>query len=245
MSIYYVYIYSYPDGTPFYVGMGKKDRFLYHLKEANDLSKSSHKLNTIRKILREDSDPIISIIDKNISKEQASELEILLISEIGRVCNNTGPLTNIADGGTGGDTFSNNPNKDDIRNKISIKSKIYNNTPERKLLQSVIAKRNNHNRTKEDYIESGIKQSTTKSSQEWKDLHIVSESTRELHRQRQLNRYKDIEELVKLSKNMIERWQDPEYIANATVLRRVCCIVCKKETNLPNFYRWHKHEDII
>ena len=35
------------DYEPFYVGKGKSDRVKVHLREANNTTKSSHKLNTI------------------------------------------------------------------------------------------------------------------------------------------------------------------------------------------------------
>ena len=102
MPIYYVYLYRHPDTLiPFYVGYGKNDRDVSHIKEAKNTNKNSHKLNTIRKILREEKEPIINIIDSNLSKEQACELEIFLISEIGRADLGQGPLTNLTIGGDG------------------------------------------------------------------------------------------------------------------------------------------------
>ena len=80
MNIYYVYIYRHPvTNTPFYVGYGKNKRYMAHLNEARKLKstdKNSHKLNTIRKILEINLEPIIEIVDSNLSKETASELEI-------------------------------------------------------------------------------------------------------------------------------------------------------------------------
>lgn len=128
MNIYYVYIYRHPiTYTPFYVGYGKNDRHLAHLNEAklNPTPKRyEYKLNTIRKILRDGLEPVIQIVDSNLSKEQACELEIFLISEIGRLSEN-GPLTNITPGGNGGDTISKNPNKQQFlirQNETRIKN---------------------------------------------------------------------------------------------------------------------------
>jgi hypothetical protein len=105
MSIYYVYIYRHPKTkVPFYVGYGKNQRHLDHLNEAIKSpvpQPTEHKLNTIRKILREGLEPIIEIVDSGLSKEIACELEIFLISEIGRADKNKGPLTNQTYGGDG------------------------------------------------------------------------------------------------------------------------------------------------
>ena len=105
MNIYFVYIYSHPaTNVPFYVGYGKNDRHLDHLNEAIKRPipcQKEHKLNEIRKILRDGLQPIIQIIDSKLPKEQACELEIFLISEIGRADKGEGPLTNLTMGGDG------------------------------------------------------------------------------------------------------------------------------------------------
>jgi hypothetical protein len=105
MNIYYVYVYRHPTtNIPFYVGMGKKDRYLSHLKEAIKHPtpvRSQGKLNTIRKIIREGSQPVIQLIDTKLSKEDAIELEIFLIELIGRKDLKNGSLTNLTSGGDG------------------------------------------------------------------------------------------------------------------------------------------------
>ena len=102
MNIYYVYMYRHPDTlVPFYVGYGKNDRCNDHLNEAKNTSKNSHKLNKIRKILSENKEPVIQIINSNISKKEACELEEFLIEIIGRSDLNKGTLTNLTKGGDG------------------------------------------------------------------------------------------------------------------------------------------------
>ncbi len=122
MSIYYVYLYRDPITLiPFYIGYGKNDRCLYHLKEAKTSPKriqNIHKYNKIRKILKEEREPIIEIVERNLSKENACELEIFLIEFIGRSDLNKGPLTNKTDGGDGNVNWS-----PELRRKMSEKRK--------------------------------------------------------------------------------------------------------------------------
>lgn len=241
MSIYYVYIYVHPiTNVPFYVGYGKNDRYISHIKEAKYTKTSNHKLNTIRKILEENLVPTIVIVDDNLDKSTACELETFLISEIGRRCNNTGTLTNITSGGDGGDTFSTNPNKDDIRNKISEKSKLYNNIDERKVLQSEIAKRVNSNMSAESREQARINMINTKNSIEWKESHKVTEETKRKQSDVHKERYKDEKLRVKCSLNAKNIWKDPSIIEKMPAKIKVCCLKCRKEVTLLSFYRWHK-----
>lgn len=126
---YYVYCYTNPtkqynksiDGVylefePFYIGRGKNKRYEFHLKEAKKVLAGAqcfnyHKTNTIISILAENKIPSIIMIKKNLSKIKADALEKSLIKSLGKKIDKTGILTNITDGGEGGDTLSNHPNK--------------------------------------------------------------------------------------------------------------------------------------
>ena len=109
MNEYYVYVYLDPrkkgnfnyneysfEYEPFYVGKGKKSRYLRHLKtnEWNPI-----KNNKINKIKSEGHNPIIVKVSSNLSNEEAVLLEIDLIRLIGKITSNKGPLTNVSDGG--------------------------------------------------------------------------------------------------------------------------------------------------
>jgi len=114
-KIFYVYIYFDPriksrfvykklkfDYEPFYVGLGHDNRKFSHFDEAKrKKKKNSHKLNKIRKIIREGYKPIIEVFKGKLSFEGAIEQEIKLIKKIGRRNIGTGPLTNMTDGGEG------------------------------------------------------------------------------------------------------------------------------------------------
>lgn len=101
---YYVYLYRHPvTKTPFYVGMGRGSRYLDHMREARRAlnPKNSHKLNTIRKLLKEDKHPEILFLDTSLSIDEAYDLETFMIEWLGRRDLSTGTLTNLTNGGEG------------------------------------------------------------------------------------------------------------------------------------------------
>jgi len=81
---YYVYLYLREDGTPYYVGKGQGNR-AFSLK---------------RRISPPPKERII-IHTKNLSENDAFELEKKLITQYGRKDNDTGILRNLTDGGEG------------------------------------------------------------------------------------------------------------------------------------------------
>jgi hypothetical protein len=63
--------------------------------------------------------PIIIRLKDNLLENEANLYEQKIIKLIGTCSKKTGFLTNLTKGGDGGDTFSNNPNKEKIRQKMS------------------------------------------------------------------------------------------------------------------------------
>lgn len=110
---------------PFYIGKSKKNsvynRMLRHLEFVRDrgidLTNNNYKFNIINNILESGLEPIIIKVQENLSLESSFNLEKILIQMIGRRIEESGPLCNIAEGGDGGDTFTNNPKKEEIREK--------------------------------------------------------------------------------------------------------------------------------
>lgn len=130
MNIYYVYVYLdttkkgeyvYENYTfnykPFYVGKGKNDRYLDHIKRLNERTTiNKHKNNTIKRIIDETGElPLIDITIDNLTEKEAFDTESRLISLIG-----LDNLTNYHIGGQGGDTWSNK----DFEEVEFIKQKI-------------------------------------------------------------------------------------------------------------------------
>lgn len=98
MKRFYVYLWKDPkDGTPRYVGKGQDSRVWYHLEYEKKKFRIVHLL---RKRFREGYICLPQIIWVN-SEPEALELEVFLISEIGRLDLGKGPLFNLTDGGEG------------------------------------------------------------------------------------------------------------------------------------------------
>lgn len=95
----YVYLLCYPNGNPFYVGKGINKRIYNHFWEAKKTEKNNHKLNTIRKILRQGQDVLLLIDSLHNSEQKALEREKLLQFEHGLKKKMTGGLTNVYIGG--------------------------------------------------------------------------------------------------------------------------------------------------
>lgn len=120
--MFYVYAYLDPRASheemgncPFYVGYGSGSRKDFHLKEAKrfiegGVTSNLFKSRKIISIWEDGLNPILAIIKDGLSKEEAQQLERDLISKLGFAWDGTGVLTNVAAGGLGGDTLSNNPN---------------------------------------------------------------------------------------------------------------------------------------
>jgi len=133
LNIFYVYVYLDPrkpgdynygkyhfDYEPFYVGKGSNGRSNVHLSGNED---NKYFDNTIKKIQRIcNTDPIIVKYQEMLLEQDSFDLEIKMIATIGRYDKKLGPLCNHTDGGTGGDTFTNNPNKEITRKRLSESS---------------------------------------------------------------------------------------------------------------------------
>jgi predicted GIY-YIG superfamily endonuclease len=113
-SDYTVYAFFDNNGVPFYFGITKnmKKRVADHLKKIkNSKLPKYHKVN---KLLKEGYSFLILILENELTKEEAIAKEIELISIGGKYLKK---LYNLTSGGDGGDTFTNNPKKENIREK--------------------------------------------------------------------------------------------------------------------------------
>ena len=112
MFKYYVYVYLNPlkrgkynfgkfsfDYEPFYIGKGKDYRHKVHLIVLDKINKL--KQNILNKIKKENKEPVIIKLYKNISEYSAFRLEKQLIKLIGRRDLKLGSLANLTNGGEG------------------------------------------------------------------------------------------------------------------------------------------------
>jgi hypothetical protein len=89
----YVYIWKYPNGTPFYVGMAK------NFRRPNPKSVGHRNKACIDAVQSIGADNVIIEIHTAPDIESAKNLERKFIALFGRLCNGTGTLTNIYTGG--------------------------------------------------------------------------------------------------------------------------------------------------
>ena len=104
MFIYYVYAYLRPDGSPYYIGKGHKDRCY-----------SKNRARFSVKPLPDNSN--IVFLEKNLSELGAFALERRYIAWYGRKDLETGILRNLTDGGDGIPGYKHTP---EIRKIISL-----------------------------------------------------------------------------------------------------------------------------
>jgi hypothetical protein len=85
--------------TPIYIGKGKwsNQRHTDHLKDCRNKI-FENKINYWK---RNDIDPMIIILEKDLTEQEAWNLEINLITSLGRFDLGTGPLLNLTNGGEG------------------------------------------------------------------------------------------------------------------------------------------------
>jgi hypothetical protein len=128
MGEYYIYAYLDPEKVgffeyggflfgyePFYIGKGKGKRYLRGLNDVGNKIKKGK----IEKIYSRGHEPLIVKIKSGLNENEAFDLEILLVKQIGRIILKNGPLVNIADGGIG--TKGRKDTKKDFERKKKFK----------------------------------------------------------------------------------------------------------------------------
>lgn len=117
--VYEKYVFEY---EPFYIGKGKGKRFLCHFCKSS-LSHKTRKNSKIKSILH-NMRPITYILLENLSEEESYREEAKTINIIGRLDENSGPLTNNNFGGIG--VMSGMKHTDEAKRKISLHNAKHN-----------------------------------------------------------------------------------------------------------------------
>ena len=111
MSDFYVYVYLDPrkqgvfkyddfvfDYQPMYVGKGRRFRDTNHLKICLRKEENSHFYRTLRKLLKNNIQPIVKRLKEDLEEKSAYDFETYMIKKIGRKDLLTGPLLNKNEG---------------------------------------------------------------------------------------------------------------------------------------------------
>lgn len=238
---HYVYIYFNPmvpdniningiiyNFQPFYVGMGTKNRHVSHLRKARGNIHKTFCINKCRSILNMGFEPIIIKIKTNISIEEAQQLEIQLINQIGTIHNvdgvPRGPLTNLTKGGEGTIGYI---QPDETKNKRSETLKhlwASNDTKISKSKESFDINRdkiNSRKKTDPDYREElRLKAIEANKKEEVKLARSIAVknvwANEDIRKSKvaKMSKINSSEEMrAKRSESNKKRWQDPEYRA--------------------------------
>lgn len=117
-SAFYVYVYLDPRKAgkycyknlsflyePIYVGKGRNKRYLDHLrcldKKIGKINIFKNKLHEIATLFSKQEIQHYILLKNNLTEQQAFNLEMELIKQIGRIDLKAGPLTNLTNGGDG------------------------------------------------------------------------------------------------------------------------------------------------
>ena len=131
---YCIYRHLKPNGEVFYIGIGSIKR-PYEKKGRNNLW-----FKTVNKYTNYE----IQILKKDLSLEDAKELEIILINYYGRKCDKSGTLTNITLGGEGAFGLKHS-DESKLKMSKSLKGRII--SEETKLKLSIIRKGKKQSKT--------------------------------------------------------------------------------------------------
>lgn len=233
---YYVYIYLNPLKPsrvelenicflyePFYVGKGKQDRYLQHIKRKG---RNYLKNSILKRIEEANLTPIILKLYEGLEDSIACKKEIELIKQIGRIQLNEGTLTNMTIGGDGtagwiqseetkrkrvqtilkSNHFTKVIKSEEYKKEMSERWKSFYNSEEGKLIKEKISirQKENNNMSKIGWKEEFTKKRNETIKNRYPDGIKVSEEVKEKIKNTKLKKYgcKQIPEqtLIKLIK---------------------------------------------
>lgn len=148
---YYVYIYLDPrksgkfiydeyefDNEPIYIGKGTRNRINHHINNINNIkTKKSLFYSKLNKIIENGYIPIKLKIKDDLNEINSLELEKKLISLIGRIDLETGPLCNMTEGGEKGFSRTLESREKLRQSKLGDKNPMYGKTTSNKQKESI------------------------------------------------------------------------------------------------------------
>jgi len=144
-NIFYTYqLINSLDNTVIYVGKGCKNRMFVHEKIASNTKSDTHLSRKIRKIILNGGTIIAEKIRENLTENDAWDLEIKTIAELG-----LDNLCNVSLGGNGGDLITMHPNYEDICKKGGNSRRGKKRDP--KIIQQIINTKKEGWFTTQDY----------------------------------------------------------------------------------------------
>ena len=223
----YVYILFDPDGIPFYVGKGVKNRIGSHESETKSYFVKNRtwrginyiKIHTIQKIWNQGGLVGYAIDGFFDTEEQANDREIKLISSIGRKIFNEGTLTNIKDGGT----FL----SDEIKLVISNKLKKYCQDNPEFITNLMEAKERWIEENPEAYEDATARRLATSRSDEFRQNHSELMS---------IYYQENPEEVERMKQSVIAYWEDNDEAREAARQRAI------DNESHENLARWRKEK---
>jgi hypothetical protein len=215
-KIYYVYQLINPiDNKIFYIGYGKNKRISSHWKifvregwDVTSVAYNYYKYVILQQIYERNLQPIEQKIVENKSLQTVRILEEQLIKKYGKICDDTGILTNILD--YEGQHFTSvkvllDKYRQTCKTKVNKQNRIRGQDKEWIRLQKMhIAK---SNWEKPEYRDNMV----LLSKERWKDLDYI-----QLIKQRRIEMWTVEEYQQKISIKRKQMWKDPIYIEKKT-----------------------------
>ncbi len=222
---------------PFYVGKGdslsknKKERHLTHYEEPNKKNKkitNPHKFNTVKKLQRLGYEPNFIIVYRDDDEKNALDLESKLIKFYGKF-KDGGILTNISDGGIGGNIMAHIEGLQERLNEINSKRWSGENNP-------------NFGRKKEETYSYKFK---VENGYHWNKGKIMTDKHKEILKEKRYERLPFVEMICPETYEVIDTLKTVDAIEKYN-LKNSALYRCLKKGGIHNGYFWkYQGKDLV
>lgn len=212
-KIFYVYaLYRERKQKPFYIGKGHGYRAEVHFRECS-LRSNSPKNSIIEKDLAAGKRIRIKLLHEGLTEAQAFKLEREWIAYYGRVCDRTGCLVNLTDGGDG---MSGHAPSASTRELMSAAQKVRYSDPAQRLAAGETSKERWQDQSYKTALKSKLKASWARPSSRERASAAAKERWNDPEQRRMKSvsskkQWQDSERRKAFSELTKLRWQDPTY----------------------------------